>query len=599
VAILVFARDSQTYDVMKQAVEVIIDNLKIGPEDNRVAVVDMTGGATGLNLRIRLDAYSDNSSLVAAVRGLTYSSQGGPNMVSAFNNTNSVIFTTAAGGRVNPDVIVVLTDSPSAQGSETAVIQAAGGVKASGIDIFSIGIQGQVPESLLRGISSGNQERLFNYFLPEASEIPGQMGAYIQTACGVLGCPSSLVDLVIVLDNSGSIEDPNVGGAPGNFQKIKNFLNNIVQALNNRGGIGPDGNQVGLVEFGNDARNVFYLNTHDTLAGIDADIEGLAHRLDNTNTSAGLIQMRTVQYTEARGDRPGVRNVCLLLTDGGSTVNVGQTIPEARAAQSQGIEMLTVGVSQNVRLNMTARQEVIDMSSPPRKENENYWVDLEIAELNEAVIDQIIERTSQCEDDGVTCRMTFAGLYCFCQYSACDIRPINGTECQDIDECSFDPCEQTCNNNAGSYTCGCRQGFQLNINGFTCDDINECNRTNNNPNACAANEICVNTWGNYYCISGTGNSNAGLGQQAAPLFAEAGAAAGSGVSGGTLIGSLVLTATVAIVAAIAIVFIAFKVQSLRSKRATAQNKQIDEASEDDNPQDESDKTQDQGEFTHV
>jgi hypothetical protein len=130
---------------------------------------------------------------------------------------------------------------------------------------------------------------------------------------------------------------------------------------------------------------------------------------------------------------------------------------------------------------------------------------------------------------------------------------------------------------------------------LTCDDINECNGT---TTPCQNNEICVNTWGNYYCISGTGGSSKGFPQVSA-LFAEAGAAAGSGISGGTLVGSLVLTATVAIVAAIAIVFIAFKVRSLRSKRAAPQNNPTEEAAEENQEEDAPEKTQDNGEFTYV
>jgi hypothetical protein len=595
VAILVFASNAAVYNTMKQSVKRIIANLNIGTNNTRVAVLDMT--STGLNVRIRLNEYSDNTSLINAVEGLTYSNQGGPNMVAAFNTANNQIFTDALGDRsAEGNVIIMITDSNSSTGTETEVITAAGVAKTSSINnIFAIGIQGQVSENLLKGVSSGNQERRFNYFLPEASQIPGQIDAFIQTACGVLGCPSQLVDLVIVLDNSGSIEDPNAGGAVGNFQKIKDFLNSLAAALNNRGGIGPNGNQIGLVEFGNGAINQFYLNTHSTLAGVTASIDALSHKLDNTYTSAGLYQMRTVQFTQANGDRPDVDNVCLLLTDGGSTVNVSYTIPEALAAQAQGIKMLTVGVSRNVRENMTAKQEVIDMSQQPAVENSTYWVGLEIEDLDGPVRDEIIEQTSQCQDDGVICRKTFAGMYCFCQYSTCDIRPINGTECRDINECSYDPCEQICTNTNGSYTCGCRQGFRLNINKFTCDDINECNET---ATRCPTGDICVNTWGNYYCISGTGGSSKGFPQVSA-LFAEAGAAAGSGISGGTLIGSLVLTATVAIVAAIAIVFIAFKVRSLRSKQAAAKNNPIEQAAEENQAEDASEKSQDNGEFTHV
>ena len=55
---------------------------------------------------------------------------------------------------------------------------------------------------------------------------------------------------------------------------------------------------------------------------------------------------------------------------------------------------------------------------------------------------------------------------------------------KDIDECmdGTADCIHLCNNTIGSYVCGCDIGYQLDGDGVTCIDINEC--ASNNTEEC-------------------------------------------------------------------------------------------------------------------
>jgi len=67
-------------------------------------------------------------------------------------------------------------------------------------------------------------------------------------------------------------------------------------------------------------------------------------------------------------------------------------------------------------------------------------------------------------------------------------------------------CEYFCNDTdlvsqrtGFNYECYCPPGLFLAPNGYSCHDINECNRTN--PAPCADGELCVNTYKSYECLT--------------------------------------------------------------------------------------------------
>ena len=148
------------------------------------------------------------------------------------------------------------------------------------------------------------------------------------------------MDLAFILDSSGSI------GA-SNWPRLLTFVVDVISRLP----IGRDRVNVGVVSYGNRAQVHFDLDDHLTVEGMERAIQSIRWKDQMTNTSGGIMVAQNTIFTREGGNREGVPNVAIVITDGIPNLDGHRTVPQATRAKSLGTELFLVGVGNNLDLS--------------------------------------------------------------------------------------------------------------------------------------------------------------------------------------------------------------------------------------------------------
>lgn len=125
--------------------------------------------------------------------------------------------------------------------------------------------------------------------------------------------------------------------------------------------IGQDSVRIGVAIFGDDVQPIFQLNQYNTKQDVINAINQIPFLDQTTNTAAAIKYMREVMFRPENGDRPGIPNSAIIITDGVPRVPVDEnqaravTLQEASLARSQGINMFAVGIGPELTVNFLSQ----------------------------------------------------------------------------------------------------------------------------------------------------------------------------------------------------------------------------------------------------
>lgn len=145
----------------------------------------------------------------------------------------------------------------------------------------------------------------------------------------VAGCLGQAVDLVFVLDGSGSV-------GKDNFVHLQEFVRRTSVQFD----INRDLTQVGLVVYSRWPVSVFELDTHASGSALLKALGEASYLGGKASTGTALLHVHSHSLTVAKGARPGVNKVVVVLTDGTGAEDAA--VP-ARKIQDDGVSVFVIG----------------------------------------------------------------------------------------------------------------------------------------------------------------------------------------------------------------------------------------------------------------
>ena len=150
---------------------------------------------------------------------------------------------------------------------------------------------------------------------------------------------------MFVVDISGSIEENN------GFDTERSFMKELVYGLDFSFGH----TRVAFITFANVATTRFYLNDYisnsaqqDVLNALVIDTIG-----HETDITTGIKEAREHVLIPEQGDRDGVDNIMVLISDGKNTIGSDEeTISEALEVKDGGTRVYTVAIGENSRVGL-------------------------------------------------------------------------------------------------------------------------------------------------------------------------------------------------------------------------------------------------------
>ncbi|XP_040416849.1 collagen alpha-3(VI) chain isoform X7 [Cygnus olor] len=345
VADIIFLVDSswsigkEHFQLVREFLYDVVKALDVGGNDFRFALVQFSGNP---HTEFQLNTYPSNQDVLSHIANMPYMG-GGTKTGKGLEYLIENHLTKAAGSRASegvPQVIIVLTDGRS----QDDVALPSSVLKSAHVNMFAVGVQDAVEGELKEIASEPFDTHLFNLENFTALHgIVGDLVASVRTSmtpekAGAKGLVKDITaqesaDLIFLIDGSN-----NIGSV--NFPAIRDFLVNLIESLR----VGAQQIHIGVVQYSDEPRTEFALNSYSTKADVLDAVKALSFRGgEEANTGAALEFVVENLFTQVGGSRieEAVPQILVLISGGESSDDIREGL---LAVKQASIFSFSIGV---------------------------------------------------------------------------------------------------------------------------------------------------------------------------------------------------------------------------------------------------------------
>ncbi|KAM6259038.1 collagen alpha-3(VI) chain isoform 4-T4 [Spheniscus humboldti] len=345
VADIIFLVDSswsigkEHFQLVREFLYDVVKALDVGGNDFRFALVQFSGNP---HTEFQLNTYPSTRDVLSHIANMPYMG-GGTKTGKGLEYLIENHLTKAAGSRASegvPQVIIVLTDGRS----QDDVALPSSVLKSARVNMFAVGVQDAVEGELKEIVSEPFDMHLFN--LENFTALHGIVGDLVASVrssmtpekAGAKGLVKDITaqesaDLIFLIDGSN-----NIGSV--NFQAIRDFLVNLIESLR----VGAQQIHIGVVQYSDQPRTEFALNSYSTKADVLDAVKALSFRGgEEANTGAALEFVVENLFTQAGGSRieEAVPQILVLISGGESSDDIREGL---LAVKQASIFSFSIGV---------------------------------------------------------------------------------------------------------------------------------------------------------------------------------------------------------------------------------------------------------------